>query len=326
MHVNVRNLREDDLEEADTILRLSFGTFMGLNDPMSFFGDADYIRSRYATDPNSAFAIEVDGNLAGSNFVTNWGSVGFFGPLSIHPNYWNKGIAKHLIIPVLQRLSKLEIQYAGLFTFAQSPKHIYLYQKYDFWPRFLTSIMTKSITDENNEKRLELSQNHESQHAVRYSEIQNDVKSLILDDCKYLTNGIFPGLDLQKEILAVDSQKLGDTILLYDPSGSKLIGIAICHYGKGTEAGSNVCYIKFAAISTNSNSHSNFIRMLNAVELMALEKGVFKITAGSNMERHVAYKAMINYGFKSEFQGVSMHKGNKQGYNIPSAYIIDDWR
>ena len=110
-----------------------------------------------------------------------------------------------------------------MFTFAQSPKHIYLYQKYDFWPRFLTSIMTKIITDENNKKRLELSQKHESQHKVRFSEIQNDVKSLILDDCKYLTNGIFPGLDLQKEICAVDSQKLGDTILLYDPSGSKLI-------------------------------------------------------------------------------------------------------
>jgi hypothetical protein len=231
-----------------------------------------------------------------------------------------------LIIPVLERLTQLEIQYAGLFTFAQSPKHVYLYQKYDFWPRFLTSIMTKTITEKNDEKRLELSQKHEKPHDVRFTEIRNDVKSLVLDDCKYLTNGIFPGLDLQKEILAVDSQKLGDTILLYDPSGNKLTGIAICHYGKGTEAGSNVCYIKFAAISTNNNSHSNFVRMLNSVESMALEKGIFKITAGSNMERHLAYKAMINYGFKSEFQGVSMHKGNKQGYNTPSTFIIDDWR
>ncbi|MDN5867222.1 MAG: hypothetical protein L0H55_07465 [Candidatus Nitrosocosmicus sp.] len=186
--------------------------------------------------------------------------------------------------------------------------------------------MTKIITNENNEKRLELSQKHESQHEVRFSEIQDDVKSLILDDCEYLTNGIFPRLDLQKEIFAVDSQRLGDTILLYDPSGSKLVELAICHYGKGTEAGSNACYIKFADTSTNNNSHSNFIRMLNSAELTALKKGIFKITAGSNMERHRAYKAMINYGFKSEFQGVSMHKGNKQGYNIPSAYIIDDLR
>ena len=122
MHVTVRNLREDDLEEADTILRLSFGTFMSLDDPISFFGEADYVGSRYATDPNSAFAIEVDGNLAGSNFVTNWGSVGFFGPLSIHPNYWNKGIAKHLIIPVLERLSKLEIEYDWIIYFCSKSK------------------------------------------------------------------------------------------------------------------------------------------------------------------------------------------------------------
>ncbi len=61
--------------------------------------------------------------------------------------------------------------------------------------------MTKIITIENNEKKLEFSQKHESQHEVRFSEIQDDVKSLILDDCSYLTNGIFPGLDLQKEIL-----------------------------------------------------------------------------------------------------------------------------
>ncbi len=156
-----------------------------------------------------------------------------------------------------------------------------------------------------------------NQHEVRFSEKQDDVKLLILDDCKYLTNGIFPGLDLQKEICAVDSQKLGDTILLYDSSGSKLVGLAICHYGKGTETGSNSCYIKFAAISTNSKSHSNFIRLLNS-RINGLEKGIFQITAGSNMERYLVYKAMINHGFKSEFQGVSMHKGNKQGYNTLS--------
>ena len=36
----------------------------------------------------------------------------------------------------------------------------------------------------------------------------------------YLTNGIFLGLDLQKEILAVDSQKLGDTILFMTHRGT----------------------------------------------------------------------------------------------------------
>ena len=42
----IRSLRETDSKEADTIFRLSFGTFLGLPDPMSFFGDTDYIRIR----------------------------------------------------------------------------------------------------------------------------------------------------------------------------------------------------------------------------------------------------------------------------------------
>ena len=35
-----------------------------------------------------------NGKLIGSNFIANWGSVGFFGPLTIHPDYWGKGITR----------------------------------------------------------------------------------------------------------------------------------------------------------------------------------------------------------------------------------------
>ncbi len=80
--VSVRPLREGDLSEADRIMRLAFGTFLGLPDPMTFMGDASYVRTRFKADPAAAFAAEVDGELAGSNFVSNWGSVGFFGPLN----------------------------------------------------------------------------------------------------------------------------------------------------------------------------------------------------------------------------------------------------
>jgi hypothetical protein len=54
-------------------MRLAFGTFLGLPDPMAFMGDADYVRTRFAADPAVALAAEVDGRLAGTNFVTRWG-------------------------------------------------------------------------------------------------------------------------------------------------------------------------------------------------------------------------------------------------------------
>jgi hypothetical protein len=37
---------------------------------------------------------EVNGELVGSNFMANWGSVGVLGPLTVHPDLWNKGVAK----------------------------------------------------------------------------------------------------------------------------------------------------------------------------------------------------------------------------------------
>ena len=79
MDIHIRPLQESELSEADRIFRLAFGTFLGLPDPMSFFGDADYIRTRFYADPLAAYGAEVDnGKLIGSNFTANSGSVGFF--------------------------------------------------------------------------------------------------------------------------------------------------------------------------------------------------------------------------------------------------------
>ena len=37
------------------------------------------------------------------------------------------------------------VRFAGLFTFAASAKHVALYEKYGFWPRFLTAIMSRPV-------------------------------------------------------------------------------------------------------------------------------------------------------------------------------------
>src|SRR5690348_2802273 len=90
LDITVRPLEASDLPVADKIMRLAFGTFIGLPDPMTFMGDANYVGTRFHADPTRAFAAEVDGELVGSNFATNWGSVGFFGPLTIRPDFWDR--------------------------------------------------------------------------------------------------------------------------------------------------------------------------------------------------------------------------------------------
>ena len=81
----------------------------------------------------------------GSNFATRWGSVGFFGPLTIRPDLWDRGIGARLVEAVTASFDEWGTRHAGLFTFAQSAKHVGLYQKYGYWARFLTAIMSAPV-------------------------------------------------------------------------------------------------------------------------------------------------------------------------------------
>jgi hypothetical protein len=351
MHVSIGPLEENDLPEADRIYRLAFGTFIGLPDPMTCFGDANYISTRFHADPSAAYGAKVidddgdsnvddDGKLVGSNFTTNWGSVGFFGPLTVHPEYWSKGVAKSLLKPTMQLFSKWNTKHAGLFTFAHSPKHVSLYQKFGFWPYFLTAIMSKDVSSIIDKKTNKKNKNKVGLKWSKYSEVHKEEEQQegdLLNACSMLTNSIYDGLDLRVEIISVIKQRLGDIVLVWDDEDSngthnndkKLVAFGICHCGKGTEAGSNTCYIKFAAVQprgTAAADESNFQRLLDACESFSSEQGLSRLVAGANTARQQAYAKMLTNRFRIDILGIAMQKGNDVGYNRPDVYIIDDWR
>jgi len=319
----IRSLKEADLGEADRVPRLSFGTFLGLPDPMSFFGDADFISTRFRADPSLSLAAEVDGNFVGSNFIANWGSVGVFGPLTVHPDFWDKSIAKRLLDKTMEIFKELKTKHIGIFTFSNSPKHVHLYQKYDFWPRFLTAVMSKPVKAEYT-----MEDGQELISWTKYSDMKKERPSEILDYCYSLTDSIYEGLDLKVEIQSVANQKLGDTILLTDNKGNKLLGLAVCHCGPKTEAGSNTCYVKFGSViaSEDKSESANFDELIKYCEHFAATQGLSKLVAGVNLGNLAAYRKMISKGFRTEFQGVMMTKNNDPGYHIEDVYAIDDWR
>jgi GNAT superfamily N-acetyltransferase len=311
--ITVRPLQKEDLSTADTIMRLSFGTFIGLPEPLAFMGDAAYVRNRWVADPEAAFAAEINGELVGSNFATNWGSVGFFGPLTVRPDFWDRGVAKRLMEPVVDLFTKWGTTHAGLFTFAQSQKHVGLYQKFGFWPRFLTAIMSKQVVEINSTSRWS-----------RFSQVPADQTEPVLNACRLLTGDIYEDLDVASEIRSVRAQDLGETILLWDDS--RVDGIAICHIGPGTEAGSGVCYVKFGAVRPGANIDVRFGWLLDACEELAAQRQAATLRAGVNTARHEAYRYMLSRRFRTDHQGVVMSKPNEAGYNRPGVYVIDDWR
>jgi hypothetical protein len=56
------------------------------------------------------------------------------------------------------------------------------------------------------------------------------------------------------------------------------------------------------------------------------EGGLQVFIAGANMGRHEAYRALLARGFRTDIQGVTMHRSNDPGYSQPGVYVIDDWR
>jgi GNAT superfamily N-acetyltransferase len=323
--VTVRPLAESDLPKADRIMRLAFGTFIGLPDPMAFMGDADYVRTRWLADPTAAFVAEVNGEVAGSNFATNWGSVGFFGPLTIHPHFWDRGVGTSLMEPIMRCFDRWGTRHAGLFTFPQSAKHVGLYRRFGFWPRFLTALMSKPVDPSTGAQSSQASAlDAHSPGWTAFSEVAEGERQAVLDACRALTNSIFEGLDVSREITAVADQNLGDTILLQPDR--QVIALAICHVGPGTEAGSGTCYVKFGAALPGAEVEHNFGSLLDACEGFAASRQATRLVAGVNTARNEAYRQMLARGFRTDMQGVVMSRPNEPGYNRPGVYLIDDWR
>lgn len=307
--LEVRRLREDDLPEADRIMRLAFGTFRGLPDPMEAMGDADFSRTRWAADPASALAAELDGLVIGTNFVTRWGSVGFFGPLSVIPSMWDRGVARALLGVTMAMFDDWGVTHRGLFTFGESPKHIALYQRYGFLPRFLTSILAKPVSGQ-------------VQGWTTFSSLEDREQGLV--EAAGVTGSIFEGLDVRREIQATADQGLGDTVMI-DEDGD-LAAFAVCHIGAGTEAGTGNCFVKFGATRSGGPAPSRFGRLLDACESFAAARGVTTITLGVSTGRRGAYRQLLDRGYRAERIGVTMHAPDVDAYHHPDAYVIDDWR
>ncbi len=321
MDIVVRSLREDDLADADRIFRLAFGTFLGLSEPATFAGDSNWIATRWRADASGAFAADVDGRLAGSVFATSWGSVGFFGPLTVRPDLWNRGVARRLLEPVMECFTRWGTRHAGLYTFAESAKHVALYQRFGFYPRLLTAIMMKTPLSTAAEAAAPDSSG--DVEVTRFSDVAAGDQGHYLAAVRALTDEVFVGLDVSRDIRAVAAQHLGETLLVWE--GAELVGVAVCHAGAGTEAGSGACYVKFAASRPGADAAPRFERLLDAIERYAASRSA-SVALGVNLGREDAYRRTRARGFRTVMQGVAMHRPNAHGFDHPDAYVIADWR
>jgi hypothetical protein len=159
---------------------------------------------------------------------------------------------------------------------------------------------------------------------LRFSELSQVQREEALQSCRDVAETVYPGLDLSGEIGATHAQGLGDIVLV--EGVRDIAAFAVCHYGPRSEAGADTCFVKFGAVRDGRSAEHDYLRLLDACEALAVAAGMSNLLAGANMARHEAYRHLVARGFRSEIQGVTMHRQNDSGYCRPGAYIIDDWR
>src|SRR3984957_12705743 len=315
--IKVGLLKQSEIEEAGRIVRLAFGTFLGLPNPLDFMGDRNLMTPRWRSTHVKVIAAREGGRLIGSNVVTRWGSFGFFGPLTVLPEYWDRGVAQRLLGATMTVFERWGLRHTGLFTFPQSAKHVGLYQKFGYWPRYLTAIMTR--TPEANRAR----QGKRADAPVLLSRFPKGQCEQAILACRKLTGKIDKALDLTGEIRAVLAQQTGDVVLTY--TRGVIDGFAVCLNGSGSEGGEKACYIKFGAARGGEGAGERFDKLLDAAEDFAASRGAM-VEAGINLAREDAYRRMRSHGYRVAMQGVAMQRPNADGFNRPGAYVIDDWR
>ncbi len=314
MALTVRPLREADLDGADQIMRVAFGTFIGIDPPEAFAGDAAFVGPRFRARPDAAFALEVDGVLAGSNFATQWGRFGFFGPLSIDPAHWGRGYARALMEPIVATLDGWGVSHAGLFTFPHSAKHIGLYQGHGFRAQALTLVLGRALAAPATPTPAHR----------RDSALSADERAETRAGLRALCDAVLPGFAPDAEVESIGTQGLGETVSIW--RDERAVAFACVHAGAGSEAGSATGALKLAVVEAGVSAAADLAALLAVCEAVARERGATRLQAGVNAANAALYEALLGLGFQIDLTGIAMQRPNRPGLCAPEHWVVGDWR
>jgi len=139
-----------------------------------------------------------------------------------------------------------------------------------------------------------------------------------------ITNGIWRGMDLSKEVEIVDGLALGDTLLL--EKGRDVIGFAVVHMPGVSEAPHGSAYVKFLAVDSGQRKTEHLHALLAAVEDMAHAAQLQRVVAPIYTYYWTAYQTLLERGYHPDFTMVRMKRGKQDDYEHPDDLVLDDWR
>lgn len=280
-------------------------------------------KNRFHKEPGGCFvAEEPPHGGTGAVFSMTWGSVGWLGPLAVHPEFWGKGIEQQLIRAVLEHWEPMTLSAHGVETWPDSPSQIELYAAFGFRPQFLTATLVGAVDPAS--PRAPIRQRSPQFELIRLSQLSEATEETMLEQCRRISERHYPGLDYHKELQGVRDLKLGDTLLL--AVGQRLYGFAICHASETSEAGSHECYVKALLIDPAIDDPETLLALVEACEGYARMQKLETVRLGVNLACWEGYLALAARGYHMRRMRARMVRPVGEFLSDPSPFHFNDWQ
>ena len=294
MTLIVRPCRDDDLAEADRIFRLAFGTFLGLPDPLAFAGD-DRLRPRpLAARARGRLRRGARWHARRLELHRRWGRVGFFGPLSVRPDLWDRGIAQRLLEPSWRVRGAGHRRTRGSSPSRRARSTSALYGKLRLLPALPDRAWWRAGRRGVGGRRLGPLRRRSTSRARR----------AVLDGCRRIADGS----PTRARPRARDRRARRPRTRRHDPSprrrgAARLRGLPRRRRQRG---GRGTCYVKFGAIPADCAARTHSTASSTPASAFAAARG-----ATIARRRHRTWRATAPHarlragGFRTVIQGVA---------------------
>jgi len=250
------------------------------------------IRSRLTADPAGCFVAVSErdpGRVTGVLLSVARGTLGWFGPLAVHPQAQRCGVGMGLVAACVDSWRRRGVRLMGLATFSGSASHRHFYRQAGFRPSggsigFRTHLGAASMPDG------------------------------IQDGGPLPGPGfLYPGLDVSGEVAATRACGAGLTLTAAD-------GIAIVHL-EPTVQPPGMGYVPFLAAATRTT----FGKLLGAAEHLSREHGKTALFTRASSASWPTIDALTGRGYQPLGLMTRMKAGENPNYDHTSCYYLDSW-
>lgn len=228
--MDIRKMEEKDLNQVSWIDQLAFSaharkTYGVMNLPQRTIEGLKAYLNRTGSE---GLVAEQNGQVVGYTFVHQWGSLGWFGPVGVDPNYQGRGLGKKLVEEGMHIFDQRQVQEIGLETMVDSPTNIGLYMSLGFQPLHLAFDLVRPV---KSVKELGGQPPRTTRPRVKFIHLssetpfsENEFHQLVVR-ARTLTSSIIRGLDYLPELELILQHGFGRVILM-EESG-ELVGLAL---------------------------------------------------------------------------------------------------